>query len=167
MTVDSPATAHDAEHRRAARLAAVQALYQADVSASPADQVVAEFLRHRLVGPDAAEVGGRESAPVVDRAFFAATVEGAARAHDRLDAALNLCLDKGWRMERLDRVLRALLRAAAWELADRDDIPVAVTIAEYVAIADSFFTGPEPALANAVLDRFARQERTAATAEPT
>jgi len=148
-----------ADQRRAARLAAVQALYQVDVSTSPVNQVVAEFLRHRLTGPDAAEVGGRDSPPTVDRDFFAATVEGAARAHDQLDAALDLCIDKGWRMARLDRVLQALLRAAAWELTERDDIPQPVTIAEYVAIADSFFNGPEPALANAVLDRLARTLR--------
>jgi len=133
--------------RRAARLAAVQALYQWDLTAAPIGDIEREFLTFRL---DTAEKGG-----AVDRVFFAQILRGAAAECRSIDPMIAGALTTGWSVERLDRVLRAILRAGVFELWRRSDVPSGAVINEYVEIAHAFFTGPEPGLINAVLDRLA------------
>lgn len=140
--------------RRAARLAAVQALYQMELGGANADQVVAEFDRHRL----GKEIEGL-SFGEADRKLFGELVRGVALAHSDLDSMLAACLAEDWKVERLEAVLRAILRAAAYELSERHDVPPRVVITEYVDLADAFFSGKEPALVNGVLDCVARAIR--------
>jgi N utilization substance protein B len=140
--------------RRAARLAAVQALYQMELGGSNADQVIAEFDRHRL---------GKEIDGVVmgeaDRKLFADLVRGVAVGVSDLDSMIAACLNEDWKVERLEAVLRAILRAAAYELSERHDVPPRVVITEYVDLTDAFFSGKEPGLVNGVLDCVARAIR--------
>ncbi len=141
--------------RSVARLAAVQALYQleANPEAEP-DTVVREFARHRF----GHEIDGDQLAEA-DPAMFADIVRGAADDQERLDSAISAALTPDWPLARLDAVLRAILRAGAYELVHRGDVPPRVSISEYTAIAYAFFTGKEPGLANGVLDRLARSLR--------
>ncbi len=141
--------------RSVARLAAVQALYQleANPEAEP-DAVVREFARHRF----GHEIDGDRLAEA-DPALFADVVRGATDDQERLDSLISAALTPDWPLARLDSVLRAVLRAGAYELTHRDDVPPRVSISEYTAIAYAFFTGKEPGLANGVLDRLARTLR--------
>jgi len=140
--------------RTVARLAAVQALYQIEMTGQDAEKVVEEFDAHRLVG----ELDGIAIAPS-DRAYFRVLVLGVVEARDDLDAALAAALTEGWPLPRLDSVVRAILRAGAFELSDRPDVPAVVAISEYVDLARDFFAGKEPNLVNGVLDRLARRFR--------
>ena len=143
--------------RTVARLAAVQALYQLELNPSlEADAVVREFARYRL----GQEIEGDQLAEA-DPAFFSDIVRGVAADQDRLDANITGALVEDWPLPRLDSVLRAILRAGAWELVNRSDVPARVSISEYTSIAHAFFTGREPALANGVLDRLGRSLRPA------
>ena len=136
--------------RRAARLAAVQALYQIDMTGRGADGVIAEFVAHRLGPPDGAEA---------DREFFDDIVRGATEAPP--DEAIAGVLGEGWAMARLGATLRAILRAGAWELTARPDIPPRVTVSEYVAVARGFVSAKEIGFVNGALDKLARQLRSA------
>ena len=138
----------------AARLAAVQALYQMDVAGTDAADVVAEFRDHRMA--EAQDGGGCKDA---DAGFFADLVTGVVRAQRRIDPLLNARLAEGWRLSRIDSILRAILRAAAYELLERPDVPVKVTITEYLDVSHAFFEGEEPAVVNGILDRLARELR--------
>ena len=138
----------------AARLAAVQALYQMDVAGTDAADVVAEFRDHRMA--EAQDSGGCRDA---DADFFADLVTGVVRAQRRVDPLLNARLAEGWRLARIDSILRAILRSAAYELLERPDVPVKVTINEYVDVAHAFFEGEEPGVVNGILDRLARDLR--------
>jgi N utilization substance protein B len=138
--------------RRRARLAAVQALYQIDLTGAPAPGTVSEFRRHRLSG----EIDGIPMDDI-DPDFFAALVTGIGERRAELDRRIVGVLTPDWPLERLDAVLRAILRAGAFELVARPETPAKVVISEYMAIADSFFEGRETALVNAVLDALARQ----------
>ena len=145
------------EARRAARLAAVQALYQMEMSGASTADVIAEFDAGKLPRETEARItdsGG-------DRELFKVLVEKAVDRQATLDRAIARHLGKGWRLERLDAVARAILRAGAAELEQRADIPVAVVIDEYVEIAKRFFDGPEPGFVNATLDACARDLRPA------
>ena len=140
--------------RSAARLAAVQALYQIDQTGAEPATVIGEFVRHRF-GMDV------DGAAMVtpDPTLFEEIVRGTC---ERLDAVTDLvegALDKSWTVARLESILRAILRAGAWELLARRDTPAPVVIAEYVHVANAFFGGREPAMVNAVLDRIARLQR--------
>jgi len=146
--------------RRAARLAAVQALYQLDMTGQSVTRVLGEFSQHRLGGQDAE---GRHDLP--DREFFTALIAGVADTRDNLEAAISGALTADWPFDRLDRVVRAILLAGAWELRERDDVPAAVSISEYVDIAKAFYDGKEPGLINGVLDRIARRFRPAEMGE--
>lgn len=141
--------------RSAARLAAVQALWQLEQNPSgePA-RVAAEFRAHRL-----GQVVEGEHYARADAELFEDLVTGAAARRAEIDARLVARLDAGWPLERLDSVLRAILRAGAYELMARPDIPTAVVIDEYIDIAHAFFEGQEPRFANGVLDRLARELR--------
>jgi len=140
--------------RSAARLAAVQALYQMELTGAAPGAVVPEFLRHRL----GAELEGQTLAPA-DETLFAEIVRGVAGARDELDRMIVSALSEDWTLGRLEVVLRAILRAGTFELAHRPDLPPKVTISEYVAVADAFYAGKEPGLVNGVLDRLARDLR--------
>ncbi len=140
--------------RRAARLAAVQALYQMELGGGNADQVVAEFGRHRL----GKEIEGMSFGDA-DRQLFGDVVRGVAVGHSDFDSMIAACLNDDWKVERLEAVLRAILRAAAYELSERHDVPPRVVITEYVDLADAFFAGKEPAMVNGVLDCLARAMR--------
>ncbi len=140
--------------RSVARLAAVQALYQIDVSAADPDDVVKEFMRDRFVGGDDA---GLPMAP--DRELFAELVLGACARRAEVDPLVGGALDEGWTLDRLELLLRAVLRCGAFELLGRPDIPAAVVIDEYVEVAGAFFERGEPGLVNGVLDRLAHDLR--------
>jgi N utilization substance protein B len=143
--------------RTVARLAAVQALYQLEINpALDAEAVVREFAHYRL----GQEIEGEELAEA-DPAFFADVVRGVAADRERLDGEISAALVEDWPLARLDSVLRAILRAGAWELIHRADVPPRVSISEYTSIAHAFFTDREPAFANGVLDRLGRSLRPA------
>jgi N utilization substance protein B len=141
--------------RRASRLAAVQALYQMEISGASTADVLADFAAGKL--PRETEAAFTEAEGDVD--LFRTVVEKAVDRQATLDRAIARRLGKGWRLERIDAVARAILRAGAAELEQRPDIPAAVVIDEYVEIAKSFFEGPEPGFVNATLDACARDLR--------
>jgi N utilization substance protein B len=148
-----------ARPRTAARVAAVQALFQGEQTQTPAERVIDEFVRHRLgAAPGAGFEDGR--APDANVPLFARIVRTATTRQDDLDAMLAATLAEDWPIERLDPVLRALLRCAAAELLMQDGPPARVVINEYIDIAHGFFDGEEPGMANGVLDRLARRLRT-------
>jgi transcription antitermination protein NusB len=145
--------------RTASRVAAVQALFQAEQAGDSAETVIDQFVRHRLgdlEGQDGFEDGRIPDAEVP---LFTRVVREAVRRQDVTDPMLVEALPDDWPLARVDPVLRALLRAAAAELSMTDGPPSKVVINEYLDIARGFFTGPEPGLANAVLDRLARSLR--------
>ena len=147
--------------RTASRVAAVQALFQIEQAQENPETVIGQFVRHRLgekIGTDGYEDGRIPDAEVP---LFARVVRGAARQQDTIDAMLSESVPPDWPLSRIDPVLRALLRAAGAELSGADGVPAKVVINEYLDIARGFFTGPEPGLANAVLDRIARLIRPA------
>jgi transcription antitermination protein NusB len=135
--------------RGAARLASVQALYQIDLTAAEPAKVVAEFRQHRIEGGKA------------DRDFFGEIVQGVSARRDEIDALLTPLLAEGWAMPRLETVLRAILRAGAFEMLARGDVPARVVIDEYVSVARAFFSDKEPGVVNGILDRLARSLRAA------
>jgi N utilization substance protein B len=142
------------QQRSVARLAAVQALYQMEVSGVGVDAVVREFSDHRFGG----DMEGSTLAEA-DEAFFGEVVRGVVQAQTDIDQAIAKRLATGWRLDRIDATLRAILRAGAYELTRREDVPVEVAIDEYVEITKSFFEGPEPGFVNAALDAIARDRR--------
>lgn len=143
--------------RTVARLAAVQALYQLELNPElDAQAVVREFARYRFDQ----EIDGDQLAEA-DAAFFSDIVRGVTADQERLDLDISTALVEDWPLNRLDAVLRAILRAGVWELVHRADVPARVSISEYIAIAHAFFTGKEPGLANGVLDRLGRSLRAA------
>jgi N utilization substance protein B len=142
-------TAH--KSRSVARLAAVQALYQMEVSGAGVEAVVREFSDHRF----GVDMEGSRLAEA-DEAFFGEIVRGVVSDQMAIDQAIAHHLAKGWRLERIDATLRAILRAGAYELLQRPDVPREVAIDEYVELAKSFFEGPEPGFVNAALDAIAR-----------
>jgi N utilization substance protein B len=141
--------------RRAARLGAVQALYQMEVSGASTADVIADFVAGKL--PRETEATYTESQG--DLELFKVLIEKAVERQATLDRAIARHLSKGWRLDRLDAVARAILRAGAAELEQQRDTPTAVVIDEYVEIAKSFFEGPEPGFINAALDAAARDLR--------
>jgi len=145
--------------RSVARLAAVQALYQMEVSSVGVEAVIREFTDHRF---DRGIEGDGESDTLAsaDEAFFADLVRGVVASQRDVDAAVTRRLASGWRLERLDATVRAILRAGAFELAHRPDVPTEVVIDEYVELAKSFFEGPEPGFVNGALDGVAQDVRT-------
>ena len=140
--------------RSAARLGAVQALYQIEMTEASAAAVVVEYVKHRL----GQEIDGDKFVPA-DATLFEELVQGAVRQQAELDGIIAPALSAEWPLDRLEMILRAILRVAAFELAHRIDVPVRVVITEYVDIAHAFFTGKEPGLINGVLDRLGRQLR--------
>lgn len=151
-------TAH--QSRSVARLAAVQALYQMEVSSIGVEHLIREFTEHRFDR----DVDGATLASA-DEGFFADLVRGVVSQQARVDAAVVKRLAEGWRLERLDATVRAILRAGAFELANRPDVPTEVVIDEYVDVAKSFFEGTEPGFVNGALDGVAKDVRPAKDAQ--
>lgn len=145
--------------RTGARIAAVQALYQSEANGEPAEVVIEQFVRHRI-GPDPHGRGLEEGqVPEADVPLFRSIVRRAAQKGEALDAIIARHLDKDWPLDRLDPVLRALLRGACAELQAGTEPPARVVINEYLDIAHGFFGGDEPRFANGVLDALARDLR--------
>ncbi|MEW5963796.1 MAG: transcription antitermination factor NusB [Pseudomonadota bacterium] len=140
--------------RTVARIAAVQALYQMDLAGTELDSVIREFETVRF--DEAAEQGGTVRA---DRQFFADVLRGVVRRQRDIDPLIDHQLATGWRLVRVDSTLRAILRAGAFELLERRDVPVKVVISEYINVAHAFFSDDEPKVVNGILDRLARQLR--------
>ena len=144
-----------ANKRGAARLAAVQALYQMDVAGTGLNEIFAEFESHWLGG----EIEGAQFRPA-EAAFFRDIVGGVVREQGRLDPQIDATLAGGWPLKRIEAVLRAVLRAGAYELACRRDVPARVVMSEYVDVASAFVDKEETGMVNGVLDQLARQLRT-------
>jgi N utilization substance protein B len=142
--------------RSAARLGAVQALYQMDLAGTDVGEVLAQFSA-RAAG-DAFEEG--QCGPA-DFSFLKEVVAGVVREQRTIDSILNRVLDAGWPLARLDATLRAILRAAAYEIMFLEKVPVRVAISEYLDVAHAFFDEQEPKLLNGVLNSLARQRRPA------
>ena len=144
----------DSDARRAARLGAVQALYQMELAGAGAEEVAEEFIAHRF-----------DDAPA-DIEFFKTVVQGVPVHQAEIDKAIAACLSENWSLARVDSILRAILRAAGFELVARRDVPAKVVIDEYVGIAHDFFSGDEPGFVNAALDRMAHRKRAPEFGEP-
>lgn len=145
--------------RTAARVAAVQALFQSEQAQTNPETVIDEFLRHRL-GKLPGNGGYEEGrVPDADAKLFARIVRSVAQRQESIDRQIAANLSFDWPIGRLDPVLRAVMRAAAAELSMPDGPPTPVVINEYLDIAHGFFTGDEPRMANGVLDSLARQLR--------
>ncbi len=150
-----------ATERSAARLAAVQALYQMDVTGKTLPDIFAEFETFWI----GREVEGDQYNPA-ELAFFRDILSGVLKDQEPLDRAINATLVAGWPLARVDSVMRATLRGGAYELKKRRDIPARVVIKEYVDVAGAFFGPDESGMINAVLDGMARQYRAAEFATP-
>ena len=144
-------SSQSANKRGAARLAAVQALYQMDVSGSGISEIVSEYEQLRI----GKEVDGEEYLDA-DLSWFRGLVSGVVQNQRVLDPAINDTLPDDWPLARIDILLRALLRCGAFELFHRKDVPDKVVISEYLEIAKAFFEAEEPKLVNAVLDKLAK-----------
>ena len=163
-----PAAASEAlPARTAARLAAVQALYQMDLAGTDLNDVIAEFVSQRMSADVAAdEVAPEDAASHVDltgadKQFFADILRAVLRRQREIDPMIDDQLASGWRLVRVDSILRAVLRAGVCELVERSDVPVRVVINEYINVARFFFSEDEPRVVNGVLDKVARKVRAA------
>ncbi|KKX34537.1 transcription antitermination factor NusB [Rhizobium sp. LC145] len=154
MAKDPEQPVRTANQRGAARLAAVQALYQMDVGGTGVLEVVAEYEAHRL----GQELDG-DTYLKADAAWFRSIVSGVVRDQTKIDPLIRSSLQEDWPLSRLDSTLRAILRAGTFEILERKDVPVAVIVTEYVEIARAFFEEEPPRIVNAVLDRIAKQVR--------
>jgi transcription antitermination protein NusB len=143
-----------AEERSAARLAAVQALYQMDVSGKGVVDALAEFEAF-WIGREVEGIAFKPS----DTEFFRNVLSGMVQNQRAIDLKVDAALAKGWPLTRVEAVLRAILRAGTYELMFRKDVPFRVVISEYVDVAHGFYDGDEPGLVNAVLDAIARDVR--------
>jgi N utilization substance protein B len=140
--------------RSAARLAAVQALYQHEMEGTPVARLLHEFHEHRL-GATIVD----ETYHDAERDFFDDIVTGAEARRDEIDALISARLAEGWSLERLDRPMRAILRAGAYELIARPDVPVGSVISEYVDVAHAFYDQRESGFVNGLLDAIAKAAR--------
>ena len=140
--------------RSAARLAAVQALYQLDMEAPSMAQLLDEFHRHRL----GAEIEGDQYAEA-EVAFFDDVVQGVSARKDEIDELLTSKLAAGWKIERLDKTMLQVLRAGTFELLARADVPTPTVITEYVDVAHAFFAAREAKFVNGLLDALAKVVR--------
>jgi N utilization substance protein B len=142
--------------RSAARLAAVQALYQQEMEGTPVPRLLKEFHDHRL-GAEIEEARYHAA----ERDFFDDIVTGADARRADIDALISARLAQGWSLERLDRPMRAILRAGAYELLARSDVPVGSVISEYVDVAHAFYDKRESGFVNGLLDAIAKEARAA------
>jgi N utilization substance protein B len=149
-----PREVRPANKRGAARLAAVQAIYQMEIGGGELADVVAEFEMYRL----GQEIDGDEYREA-DAAFFRDIVTGIVAEQKTIDPEIHRALVEDWPLKRIDVTLRAILRAGLFELMRRSDVPAKVVITEYVDVANAFFVEDEPRIVNAVLDKLARTLR--------
>jgi transcription antitermination protein NusB len=141
--------------RSVARLAAVQALYQLEMENIPLPSLLHEFHHHRL-GATIEEAEYAEA----DVDFFDDLVAGVHARREELDGRIAARLAKGWSLDRLDKPMRQILRAGAYELAARIDVPTGSVISEYVDVAKAFYDKKESAFVNGLLDAVAKDVRT-------
>ncbi len=153
---DGAKDARKANKRGAARLAAVQALYQMELAGSGVNEIVGDFEKHWL----GKEVEGAQYLPA-EAAFFRDVVTGVVREQRKLDPLIDEALAKSWPLKRIEAILRAVLRAGAYELDHRNDVPARVVVSEYADVAAAFVERDETGMVNAVLDQLARQLRAA------
>jgi len=140
--------------RSAARLAAVQALYQHMMEKTPVAQLLHEFHQHRL----GAEIEDEQYAEA-DVAFFDDVVKGTTARLEEIDGLIEARLANGWSLARLDRTLHQILRAGTYELLARPDVPVGSVINEYLDVAHAFFDAKDTRFANGLLDGIAKNVR--------
>jgi N utilization substance protein B len=145
--------------RSAARLAAVQALYQLEMEAMPLPRLLKEFHDHRL-GATIEDAEYLEA----ERDFFDDIVTGVDARRDDIDQAITAKLASGWTLQRVDRPMRAILRAGTYELLARPDVPVGSVINEYVDVAHAFYDKRESGFVNGLLDAIAKEVRSAPAA---
>lgn len=143
-----------ANKRGAARLSAVQALYQMDIGGTGLTETMAEYENFRL----GREIDG-ETYLDADAAWFRGIVAGVAKEQKQIDPVIHKALTNDWPLSRIDSTLRAVLRAAVFELKNRKNVAARVVVSEYVEIAKAFFEGDEPKMVNGVLDRISRELR--------
>ena len=146
--------------RSISRMAAVQALYQMDLAGTDVADVIDEFQKSRIAprGDDPSGETGGELAGA-DPVFFAELLRGVVRRQRDIDPVIDQQLASGWRLVRVDSILRAILRAGVFELMERPDVPARAVINEYINVAHAFFDADEPKVANGVLDAVARRLR--------
>jgi len=157
MARNAPASDKDARKaskRGAARLAAVQALYQMDLAGSGLNEILAEFESHWI----GREVEGAQYLPA-EKAFFQDIVTGVVREQRALDPLIDKALAERWPLKRIEAILRAVLRAGCYELGHRKDVPARVVVSEYADVAAAFVEREETGMVNAVLDQLARNLR--------
>ncbi len=147
-------TAKEKRARTVARLVLVQALYQMELTGNGVESVIREFSDHRFEG----DLEGEQLA-AADEAFFGEGARAIVKEQAAIDLLISDRLASGWRIERLDTTVRAILRAGAWELKFRKDIGLEVTINEYVEIARAFFGETEARFVNGALDGIAKDVR--------
>lgn len=140
--------------RSAARLAAVQALYQQEMEGTPVARLLKEFHDHRL-----GQIIEDEQYVEAERDFFDDIVTGVDARRGEIDEAISARLASGWSLDRLDRPMRAILRAGAYELLARSDVPVGSVISEYVDVAHAFYDKREAGFVNGLLDAIAKEAR--------
>lgn len=148
--------------RSAARMAAVQGLYQMDLAATPINDVVRDLMLTPLREGEAVEdvADPDADAPIEpDETFLAELLRGVVRLQRDIDPMIDGQLATGWRLARVDSTLRAILRAGVFELTERKEVPARVVINEYIEIAHAFFSADEPKVVNGVLDKLARRLR--------
>ena len=143
------------EKRSVARMSAVQALYEMDITQKAVHEVVAEF-RAFWIGR---EIDDDLEMKEAETKFFGQIVEGVINDQILIDRTIDQALARGWPLVRIELVLRAILRAGVFELLMRKDIPPRVTISEYVDVTRAFYNEDEPGMVNAVLDHIARDTR--------
>ncbi|MFQ5783842.1 MAG: transcription antitermination factor NusB [Alphaproteobacteria bacterium] len=149
-----PRRGHD--QRSAGRLATVQALYQIDIAGGDAEAAIAEFLQHRSV-----TTAGDAPPIAITAEPFTTLVRGTDARRGEIDSLIDGALAAGWTIDRLELLLRAILRAGVFELMASPEVPARVVIDEYMEVAHAFFGRAEPALVNGVLDHLARKLRPA------
>jgi N utilization substance protein B len=151
-----PTSGKPPSRRYAARLAAVQALYQWQEGEHGPAEIIEQFLKVRI--GETGEGGMRRDA---DKPLFKDVVEGTVAHKEELEQTVTAALAEDWTWARVDRLVRAILMAGVYELIHRKDVPARVAINEYVEIARAFYDQGEPNFVNSVLDRVARQARSA------
>ena len=161
MNAGTQSPERKATRRGAARLAAVQALYQMDIAGTTLNDILAQFDAHWLGG----EIEGSKYLPA-ESAVFRAVVRGVLADPPPLAPMIAPVLSEGWPLKRIEALLRAILRAGAYELDRKRDIPARVVVSEYVDIAHAFVDQDETGLVNGVLDALARRLRAEEFARP-
>jgi N utilization substance protein B len=146
--------AQRSQSRSAARLAAVQALYQQDMEGTPTARLIHEFHDHRL-GATIEDVTYADA----EESFFDDLVSGASARRAEIDALIAGKLAEGWSLERLDKPMKAILRVGTYELIARKDVPTATAINEYLDVAEAFYDKREKGFVNGLLDAIAKDAR--------